>query len=225
MLKDSTYSQKLTMLKSWINTIIDEIKKDVKQEHLKYDRDFTKTYFSGANTAKLTANELAVGYVQAIEKNDRVEEIGEFLANRWLLKNSDMYEHFEEKLKKISPDFTDLDVLDEKDASELMNDSIKEFGAVKTYLFSVLNSVVFPENIYNELQNKAFNEKKNAEENEAKAILEVEEKNKEKFYQQQIARLTDKYEKRILGLEKKYHTDISTLKKQISNLQKKLESK
>lgn len=225
MLKDITYSQKLTMLKSWINTIIEEIKKDVKQEHLKYDREFTKTYFSSANITKLTANELAVGYVQAIEKNDRVEELGEFLANRWLLKNSDMYEHFEEKLRQISPNFTELEVLEEKDAIKLMQDSINEFGAIKTYLFSVLNSVVFPETILKELQHKAIDEKKTEEENREKAITETEEKNKEKFYQQQIARLTDKYEKRILGLEKKYHIDIATLKKQISTLQKKLESK
>ena len=41
-------------------------------------------------------------------------------------------------------------------------------------------------------------------------------------YDQQITRLTDKYEKKLQGMQKKYIQDIETLKKQITLLQRKL---
>ena len=38
----------------------------------------------------------------------------------------------------------------------------------------------------------------------------------------EVARLTDKYEKKLLGFQKKYTQDVEMLKKQLANLQRKL---
>ncbi len=44
-------------------------------------------------------------------------------------------------------------------------------------------------------------------------------------FEREIARLTDKYEKKLAGLQKKYITDMENFKKQISQLQRKLQDK
>jgi hypothetical protein len=57
-------------------------------------------------------------------------------------------------------------------------------------------------------------------------MQEIQEKQSaetlEKAYEREIARLTDKYEKKLQGLQKKYLFDTEALKKQIATLQRKL---
>ena len=81
--------------------------------------------------------------------------------------------------------------------------------------------MVFPKEIYDELALKAQHEtaKKEAEASSAQELLNLE--NTQRHYEQQIARLTDKYEKKISGLQKKYVQDTDNLKKQLAQLQKK----
>jgi len=222
MLKDSTYKEKLAILKSWIPSIVEEIKKDLKNDHLKKDWAFTKTHFKTKNINKLTSEELAAGYLNAIDNGADGEAIGEFIANRWLLKNTDLYYFFEQRLENISADFNEIEVLDDADAKSLMEDSISQFGAVKSYIFSVFNSVVFPESTYTEFNTIATKEQKAAEENKSVQEESSDWKDKEKSYQKQISRMTDKYEKKLLGLQKKYDKDVEMLKKQIANQQRKL---
>lgn len=45
MLKDTTYAEKMAMLKGWFETILQDIKKDIKNDHLKKDWNFAKSYF------------------------------------------------------------------------------------------------------------------------------------------------------------------------------------
>lgn len=224
MLKDSTYEQKFTMLKHWLPSVVDAIKKDLKNEHLKKDSIFLKTYFPSGNLHKLSLEELSQGYAKALESSADKEAIGEFIANRWLLKNTELYYYFEKRLQELSENFNELEVLDLDFSKSVMQGSVEQFGPVKTYLFSVMNSVVFPEEVFKELKELAVKH----HETEISWEQDLREKNsieaKEKAYTQHLARLTDKYEKKILGLEKKYDTDVAALKKQISNLQKKLAS-
>lgn len=222
MLKDSTYQEKMTLLKQWLPYVVETIKKDLKNDHLKKDSAFLKNYFGAGNINKLTVPELAEGYAKALETSPDSEAIGEFMANRWLMKHTDLYYFFETQLQQLSENFNEIEVLDLDFSKKMMNESIAQFGPVKTYLFSVMNSVVFPEEIYKELKDQAVNhheqEKSWEEELREKQSIEA----KEKAYTQHLARLTDKYEKKILGLEKKYDNDIAALKKQVSALQKKL---
>lgn len=224
MLKNTTNQEKFAMLGTWFPRIIDSIKKDLKSEHLKKDWGFLKEYFPGKNPNKLTTEEIAEAYRRAIANGENAEDVGEFVANRWLLKHSDLYYHFEKELSKISADFSEIEELDKESSRAIMEKAIGEFGAPNTYLFCIFNSVVFPKEIYDELAKRAQG---SAEEEETKKAFEIEQESKENLhrsFEQQIARLTDKYEKKLSGLQKKYATDVEALKKQIANLQRKLSS-
>ncbi len=219
MLKDSTYSQKLTILKKWIPNIVEEIKRDLKNDHLKKDKQFCKTYFSTCDVARISTDDLSAGYRKAAENEAVEENLAEFIGNRWLLKNTDIYDFYEFHLSKIDENFTELEVLEPEAAEKLVNASVHEFGPVKSYIFSVLNSVVFPETHFKKMEKLAEDQNKNVDgTKEKKAECSESDKN----YERQIARLTDKYEKRLAGLENKYNKDVDALKKQIVLLQKKI---
>lgn len=223
MLKDATYQTKFKLLDTWLTTIVDQIKKDLKQDHLQKDPVFCKVHFPGKNISKVTVEEMTVPYRALLEKEGS-EDVSDFITNRWLLKNADIYHFFEEKLKAISPDFNELDIIDEEKSKKIVEESVKQFGAPKTYIFSVLNSVVFPENVYKELAKKA-----EAHRNDNELAVEKKKEqqtidNIQKNHDAEIARLTNKFEKTILGLQKKYLTDTEALKKQIATLQRKLSS-
>lgn len=220
MLKDATYKEKFAMLKDWMPLLIDSIKKDLKTEHLKQDPRFAKKYFSGKNLNKLTNEDLVTGYINAID--EEIDQLGEFIANRWILKNAEIYNYFEEQLIKINPNFQELDILDKTKSLDLADGSSHKFGAANTYLFAVLNSVVFPKEVYAHLNEKAkLQTIQNAK--EEKAMLEkLSLQDMVKEHEREIARLTDKYEKKLAGMQKKYHIDTESLKKQLTNLQRKL---
>lgn len=223
MLKNATYAQKMAMLKDCLQTIVQEIKKDLKTDHLRKDVSFVKSYFPQKNVSKLTVSELAEGYAIAIEDSERADALGEFIANRWLLKNTDVYDYFANQLHQVTDDFASLDVLDADLSKKIMVESIQHFGAQKTYLFSVFNSVVFPEVIFNELREQAKIERLQAVESERVKNEQVESAITAREFEQRLSRLTDRYEKRLTGMEKKYLKDVETLKKQIASLQRKLE--
>lgn len=222
MLKETSYKAKFDVLAPWMPHIIDTVKKDLKNDHLKGDFAFCKLHFAGKNINKLTTEELATAYTNAIASSEKAEEIGEFITNRWLVKNSDLYHYFEQELTKINPNFNDLDVLDKQTSLRLMNGAVQQFGAPKTYLFCVMNSVVFPKEVFDQLSQLA--EKSAHQQAEEEAIQQKHDsvESMQRNYEQQIARLTDKYEKKLQGLQKKYATDVDALKKQVANLQRKL---
>jgi len=222
MLKDTTYKDKFAMLQSWMPQIIDSIKRDLRNEHLRNDIVFAKHYFPGKNPAKLTSEELAPAYIHVMANGEKTEELGEFIANRWLLKHSDLYHFFEQELTKLNPNFNELTSIDKPHATKIMEESVKQFGAMETYLFCVFNSVVFPEEIYKTLSQKATSHAKTKEVEEGKKQGEASIEALKRNYELQIARLTDKYEKKLLGFQKKYTVDVETLKKQVVSLQRKL---
>lgn len=225
MLKEATYSEKIAMLKGWLETIVHDIKRDIKSDHLKKDGNFAKNYFPQKNINKLTVSELAEGYSIAIDDKERADALGEFIANRWLLKNTDVYDYFAKQLHQVTENFDSLDVIDLELAKKIMAESIKSFGAQKTYLFSVLNSVVFPKEIFDELREKAEAERLQSVKDEEIEKVQKDWDSQQKHFEQLIARLTDKYEKKLAGIEKKYLKDTEALKKQIAALQKRLEQK
>lgn len=225
MLKEATYKEKFQILKKWMPEIIDSVKKELKNDHLKKDWMFAKKYFAGKNLNKITSSELAEGYVSAIENEEKSEEIGEFISSCWLLKNGEIYHFFEEELKKINPDFSAIEKLEPDASKKIAMEAVKEFGAFNTYVFSILNSVAFQEADLKNLESLAKNDQL-----ETKEKGEAEEKHQSieglsKSFEQKLAKITDKYEKKILGLQKKYTQDIGAFKKQIASLQIKLNQK
>ncbi len=223
MLKDTSYKEKFILLKPWMPSIVETVKKDLKNDHLKNDWQFCKKYIGNKNIHKISIEELADAYSKAMETEDDVEELGEFISNRWLMRNTEIYGYFEEELKKIADDFTTLEVIDASTSHKIVDGSVEQFGAPRTYLFSVINAVVFPKEVYEKLEKTAGNEVKAKAKQEEEKLEQLSMEARERTYQQQIKRLTDNFEKKLIGLEKKYHTDVTALKKQIACLQKKVQ--
>lgn len=221
MLKEATYKDKFALLKDWMPILFDSVKKDLRNDHLRQDPSFIKKYFSNKNLNKITTEELIEGYLNAIE--DGGEKVAEYITNRWLLKNAEIYNLFEEELTKVNPNFNELVELDRAKSMEIVEKSERQFGAPNTYLFAVLNSVVFPNEVYQHLAQRA----KQKSEQQKSEDCDLAEKQTldslKRNHDREIARLTDKYEKKISGMVKKYTCDVDALKKQVSSLQRKLQ--
>lgn len=224
MEKEASYKEKVAELDEWMPSIIETVKKDLKQEHLKQDFVFVKQYFQNKNLSKIELPELANAYRLAIRNHDNGETIAEFIANRWILKKSEMYHYFETELSQIAPNFTEIKELPKDKADALLKSAVEEFGAVNTYVFSVLNSVAFGGEHLGELKVKAKAEEKS--QREEKTSLEEHRTidSLKKNHERELARIIDKYEKKLLGLQRKYVQDVERLKAQVAALHKKLQA-
>lgn len=206
-------------LQNWTREVLKDIKKDIKSDHLHTDPVFYRTYFGNRPQNRLTAEEIFDAYEKELIKGN--DELAEFIVNRWVFKNGDLYNHFVEGLSQINPDFDQITTLTEDESERILKGAAEAFGAIPVYLFSLLNGVVFPEKVLETLRQGAEAEK---------AALEKQEEKNEKAeslekiiaaHQREIARLNDK----ILGVQKKYSNDTAALKKQIKSLQQKIDAK
>ena len=68
MLKNASYKEKFMMLKPLLSILVEDIKTDIKNEHLKNDILFCKQYMPGKNIAKATAADLAEAYAAGVRK-------------------------------------------------------------------------------------------------------------------------------------------------------------
>ncbi len=222
MLKESTYAQKMDLLNEWMESIFEEVKKDVKTHHLKEDHLFLKQNFPGKNLRDLTVAEMVPVYNNVFQNGEIGEKAAEFVSHRWIMKHTEIFDQFVQELTQINPDYSAIVEINPGKADEIIGRAVKSFGAPKTYIFAVMNSVVFPTEAYDKLKKLAHSQKKefetaNAAEEEKRGVEDLK-----KHYEIQIARLTDKYEKKLSGMQKKMEIDVAALKKQVSNLQRKL---
>lgn len=225
MLKEATYQQKFQMLNDWFSEIIETVKRDLKNEHIKKDWGFIRKHFAGKNINKLTNEDLVEAYRAAVADDENGEAVGEFITSRWLLKNTEVYSYFEEQLSHITTDFGSLTELDPQQSAKIMEGGISRFGALRTYIFAVLNSVVFPEQIFRQLEKKSKEEIKHRETESKVAEEQMQLDDLKKSHEREVARLTDKYEKKLQGMQKKYIVDVDSFKKQIAQLQRKLQER
>ncbi|NGX61935.1 MAG: hypothetical protein K940chlam9_01426 [Chlamydiae bacterium] len=221
MLKETGYQEKFEMVRPWLVEIIHDVKKDLKNEHLKADREFCKRYFLGKSLQQVTLQELADAYYTDVKEGN--VGLGEFISSRWLLKHTDVYYYFEETLNKITPDFDEMDLLPDDVSQTLVDGALKKFGPRLTYLFSVLNSVVFSDAIYEELRMKAEKETEKVRQEEAKKQTNETLESLQSRYARELTAMKDRYEKKFAGMEKKYNKNTETLKKQVRTLHKKLD--
>lgn len=222
MYKDTTYKEKFAILKEWTPHLIDKVKKDLKNEHLKQDYAFSRKYLPGKNLSKVTLEDLVEGYTQAIAQEETGEKIAEYIATRWMLQSSELYSFFEQELSRINPNFDAIQEIEEPVGERLIAEGVSRFGAVNTYLFAVINSVAFRKNHFDALQKQAQDEQqeKRVAAEQAKELTSFEELKGD--FERRLARLEDKYEKKIDGLQRKYIKDTEALKKQLAALQRKL---
>lgn len=225
MYKDASYKEKFEDIREWIPYLIDSIKKDLRNDHLKKDFHFVKKFFPSKNIHKVTTEEMAEAYQRAIEGEEKGEDIAEYITSRWLLKHTDLYEFFEKHLTQIDPNFTELAEIEQESAKKLIEKAVSEFGAPQTYLFSVLNSVVFPKESFQRLKTDAQQQQNEKKEESLQHAEKLTADQMRLFFEREQNRLTDKYEKKLAGLQKKYLIDTDSLKKQIAQLQRKLQEK
>ena len=222
MLKDATYDEKFSLLADFVSVIILDLKRDLKNDHLKKDKSFAHKYFGNIAIPRLTNDELVDGYTKALEEKDA--DLYDFIATRWVLKNSDVYQYFEMHLRSIAPNFSELEELEPGQSKDLRDKAVAEFGASKAYIFSVLNSVVFPKDVFDDFSVQAKDELSKTKDQEKNEAEERDLKVLKTQHERELRRLNDKYEKKLSGMQRKYINDTESLKKQIRNLQKKLEN-
>ncbi|GAB4228435.1 MAG: hypothetical protein Tsb0021_05740 [Chlamydiales bacterium] len=223
MLKEASYQDKFCLLVPFTSTIILDIKKDLKALHLKNDPIFAKKHFPGKLISRITNEEILKVYTSLIEST-KDEEMLEWISNRWLLLHTDIYYAFEQEISVIYPNFSEISSLQDDLARSLVAKGIQSFGSLKTYIFSVLNSVVYSEQIFQDLRKEALISLNTNE----KIISETQSQDLETLHhdhQKELAKCKDHYEKRINGLLKKYERDTLALKKQITLLHRKLSEK
>lgn len=217
MIKEQSYIEKFALLEPWMDQIFIVIKKELRSEHLRRNPQFVAKHFSKKLFDKITAEEMKVAYLKEISEGN--EEIGELVMTRWMFKHTEIYQFFAATLSKINPDFEQIEEIAEEAARPLMEAALKHFGAATTYIFSVFNTVSFPPQIYAALRELAAQEVVSEEKEEE--VLSVEALTA-KFEKEQI-KLTEKYEKKLLGMQRKYLDDMEGFKKQISQLQRRLQ--
>lgn len=219
MIKEDPYRIKFEKLQPWIVDIFQVLKKDLRNDHLLKTPSFAQKHFPKRGLDKLSNEEFAAAYVKEISEGD--EELGEKVVARWVMKNAELYHFFATELSKINPKFDEIESLTPEISSFLLNTSVSQFGACATYIFCVMNAVVLADEPLQKLRESAIAEKVHTAPEEEKQSFETIEVVRE-HYTKEIRKLTEKFEKRMQGIERKYVQDVDGFKKQISQLHKKL---
>lgn len=207
------------ILQPWVVQILGAIKKEIKGDHLFKNPLFYRIHFGNRPQNRLTNEEICAAYAKELLEGN--EELAEWVSHQWIFKRGEIYRHFVAHLSAISPHFDAIEQLTEEESERILAGAIESFGATTTYIFSVLNGVVFPKEIFQKLRQRA-------EEEQVQELAPPESANQEMTFEQhqrELSRLREKYEDKISGILKKYTTDVEALKRQIRSLQQQLLSK
>jgi len=203
-------------LQNWTVEILDTIKKDIRTDHLHTDPVFYRAYFGNRPQNRLTSEEIYSAYEKELLKGN--DDLAEWVVNRWVFKHGELYKHFADRLTEVNPNFDQIKQLTDEESARILAGAAESHGAIPTFIFSLLNGVVFPKTVIDQLRKAAEVEKVVLEK---KAKTDAEQGSLEKViavHQREIARLND----RISGVLKRYEKETEALKKQIKTLQKKI---
>jgi hypothetical protein len=212
MISKSQYKNKIEVLAPFLEYICQGIKKEIRQEFIQ----------KGALPKGLESKEVSqFFYKKVVELGD--EKVGEWLASSWIYKNGEIFQSFHEELSLIDSQYEKLEKFPVEAERELLATSVLKFGALRVYLFSVLNSVVFSQESFDKLSKGALEELSSLSNplDEVKKSLSVEEL--QASFEVEKRKLEEKYEKRLQGALKKCQLEVEGYRKQIGQLQKKLE--
>lgn len=219
MIAESTYSRKFTLLECFSEEIFNCIKKEIKREISTKGSPLQRKLDIQSVKETQAMNELFLKNI-VVEKD---EELGEWVASAWINRHGEIFQCFHEHLIKISSNYEELTEIPAAAESSLIQESIAKFGALNVYIFSILNSVVISLKKMEELKVLAQKEVENKkEEKEVVPAVSVEELQKK--FEEQMQKVLEKQEKRILGITERHQMEVAGYRKQISQLQKKLES-
>ena len=220
MITDKTYKEKFSTISPWGADMIHAVRKEIKTEHLPRERGLIQKYFTKKAIDKLSPDELSDAYLNEIAEGN--EDVAAWICSRWMLRYSEIYHFFAERLQEINPDFEQIDSVPDAQGVRWMEEAIDAFGAKLSYLFCVINAVSLSPELFHEFRQRVESEEEKLRADLPEEKLEEDVAELKKRHAQEIVRLTEKYEKKLLGFHKKYSTDVDALKKQIAALQRRL---
>ncbi len=214
MIGKQDYKTKIELLAPFLEGLCRGIKKEIKQEFIQ--KGLLRKSEGGSEWKEIAQ----FFFKKIVEEGD--ERVGEWLSSCWVCKNGEIFQYFHEQLSLIDEQYDRLVEIPLEKEEKIKKLSIEKFGFLRTYLFCVLNSVVFSSKIFEDLRKGALQELSSGEE------VDVQGKNcsiedLKKAFELERLKIEEKYEKRLLGVSKKYQMEIDGYRKQIGQLQKKLE--
>lgn len=220
MIKDVEIKSKFEYLQGFLGKILHDVRREIKQEHLKQDRAFNLKHFGKSQVDKIEPAALETAYYKelAIDGN---QSLSEWIISKWILRHAEVYEFFVKELSEVNPNFEEIALLDLEKAKMIASKAVNSFGVVDTLVFSVINSVAFPDEIFEYLKAQALNAVA-SEKNQATHCAQISVEQLQVEHEKELLKLSDRFEKRFQSLSKKYSQDVEGLKKQIGLLQKKL---
>jgi hypothetical protein len=215
----SSWAGKFSLLSPWFSEMLDVIKRDCKQEHLSVDPHFVRKFFAGKPVARISLDEMRAVYMQQILAGN--DQIADFIANRWLFRNMDLYRFFEEELQKVSPEFEKIKELSVEETEKLFEKALKSFSLEKIFCFVVINEVAFNPVFFENLQKQALEalskrQKEQPEENSNKEVLLLKE---------EMERIKERHEKKIQEMKRQHQQEIGRFQNEILSLKKELSKK
>ena len=221
MIKDLVLKSKFVFLQEFFGKIIHDIRKDVRQEHLKRDKAFIQKHFAKNSIDKVSVEEVEKAYFTELSTQGN-DDLSNWVISKWILKHAEVYEYFVSELTKVNPKFEEIALLDVETGKSIAARAVDKFGAEDTLIFSVLNSVAFSDQIFEGLKDEAIKQLAAKRDSIKKEdTISMEEVLKQ--HQIDLSRLAERYENRIQAVSKKYIQDIEGLKKQLASMQKRLE--
>jgi hypothetical protein len=145
------------------------------------------------------------------------------LASSWIYKNGEIFQLFHEQLSLVDKHYDQLESLSSSVEEQIKDLSVGKFGFVRVYLFSVLNSVVFSAKLFEELKNGALKELSVSKDHSLESEDDISLEDLRKSFEMERLKMEEKYEKRLQGVIKKTQMEVEGYRKQIGQLQKRLE--
>ncbi len=215
MMINSNYKNKFETLAPFVEELCLGIKKEIKQE-------FVKKKGLQAEFNPMDISDIAQFFYKKVA-GEGDEKTGEWLASSWIYKNGEIFQLFHEQLSLVDQHYDRLESLSSEVEQKIKDLSVSKFGFIRVYLFSVLNSVVFSAKLFEELKNGALKELSASKDSslEGKDTVSLEEL--KKSFEMEKLKMEEKYEKRLQGVIKKTQMEVEGYRKQIGQLQKRLE--
>jgi hypothetical protein len=207
-----TWAGRFSLLSPWFSDIIAAVKRDCKSEHLRLDPIFVRQHFGGIPVQKISLEEMRAVYLQQILSGH--ERLSEFIANRWLFRNMDLYRFFEESLQKISPDFDKIKELTQEQADDLIQQACDTFDCEKVFCFVAINDVALPKEPFERLQRRALE----CLSQRQKEIPADEDAEAEERWRREMDCMKERHEKKIAEMTKKHQQEVQRFQKEIAQL-------
>ncbi len=217
--QEVTWAYKYSLISPWFEHILSQIKKDCKTEHLSIDPHFVRTYFAGKPVARISLEEMRAVYLQQIFAGH--DRLAEFIANRWLFRNMEIYRFFEKELESKIPHFDHVTELPQEAVEPILHEAIQKYGIEPVFCFTVLNDVALPKALFEKLQKDAL--QLAAESQDKNEKLDAEEKQIQAL-KAEIISLKERQERKLAEVQKKHRQEIERLMKDIQTLHNQLET-